>query len=111
MARLPQVGRELALTPQIQSTVTGADIAAPFNAIARGLASVGGALSDYGQMVDQGVAAREIDEAKTAALKFTNEANGDAEAFKTSWDTYTTARLAQVPQNLRNTVEQNFLNI
>lgn len=111
MAELPRVAREIAVTPRVESRVSAADIAAPYNAIAKGLSGIGSFLSDWQRMSEDGVVATQIDAAKTAALQFQNDANGNVDAFKTSWKTYQDAQLASVPTNRRATFEANLVTI
>lgn len=115
--KLPEISNDVAVTPQVRSNVTGAEVAAasPFAIAADALGELGQRLTvnaeEYARGVQLARTAKEIDAAKTAALNISNQAHGNPETFEKAWSAYATSRLADVPESDRFRVEASLVEI
>lgn len=128
MAKLPQVSRDLALTPQVQSSVSGSDVAqanrpakvyadprTAYTAIAEAAGEIGAAFMDRAQQYERATAAarmaEESQKIRNAAQQMSIDANGNAQGFASAWDEFSKARLADIPGKLRPGIQTELAQV
>lgn len=117
MARLPTIERQNVVTPQVQSAVSPAEVArySGFGVAADALGFAGQRITALADQAEHAEAtaylARASNDARTAALEIAQKTGGNAEAFRTAWESYSANTLAKAPERFRPNVEASLVTV
>lgn len=111
MVDLPSIQRSTATTDQLTWRVSGADIAAPSRAIADALAQGGEALANYEQAAAAHTYTTLAQEIRNKGQQLAQDAGSNADAFKKSWDAYSSDVLKKAPGSARRLVENDLFSV
>lgn len=115
MVDLPRVPRRFVTTEAPRNRITPGDVARPYQAFADAL-DVGGEIlarkADEWERAASTVALARMSEAtRTDRVRLAQEANGDPEQFRTSWERYTRERVRTTPAEHRAAIEADLLGV